>query len=1409
MGTSSSKRICLWLFCGIFLLAGYAWGAPAGFTPEASIAISFPKATFNAGEETTAYITISGKTNGATIIATITGLGIAETTVDVSNGGGSVAVTVPSIAGNYSYSASATIGGQAVLDETTITVTANHPPVATNTTATTPEDTPCQLTFSATDPDNDTLTFSSDSPYSYTPPADFNGEDIVYFTVSDGNGGIAEGTVTITVTPVNDAPVAWGGEIATNEDIPVDISLFAYDVDGDDISYTVVTAPSHGTLSTIDPDTGETSYTPTADWYGTDTFTFKVNDGLLDSDTATVTIVVNPVGDRVTLTLAKYLLADGQDSSSVSLYVVDENDDPLPNETVTLSTTGGTLTDTTLVTDANGVASTTLTSSTTVGAVSVKATIEDDEDAQTVTFFTFALQVSDAIAVPNSTPAMYAVGLGKEDEVVTVSLITTPDVDLTDASIALDWDGGNGTEDDQRTVAKDASGQSSVSVELRGSEQTVEIVVIEVTAIIADSTPLSLIDDDSYSPGKKHAVTTWTATSNTNAALKATVSPDVTAVHAMYNQFLLWSGGQAGTTPDKRIFSRNAPSKTEITVRCGESSDAVTAWVSKVNIAIAGVSDSQEDSVSATIYPNTDDDNFSATSNPPYNGSDLDETSVNYENDLVPITITVEPIGIGGTLTLTHDEKIAIYRNKDKSGTLPTGLSWNLSSLLNTDPIDDETPPAILWVEGREISALPGDQEITLSWEWGDELCDDTVKATVQARAGESEASIRVVSLGSNGEPGLEKYDPIGGMMYLALQIKLGPGERLEQSMSTVTVKAQDDYAYTGSPASFTATWNLGNASEWWELINPGTAQAQWVAASAAPNNVAGNRDGSLARIYCSMKEWDTPFTPSLPFTPPMGHNGEHTLKIVQVNGVDGDELSFQHYVVPTWQTAYQKVVPPQKAVVRNLIVTNVKTSYGTLNSNGSEDYFKYDPDPESPYNRPTISFTIEDDGAPHEYDAYILMWPTSVTGSLFQGLTTADAIAWTEDLHLSAGEYSKTWDGSYLPDTWAGYAADESPWSTYAFEVMVFEYPDQNATRNQYIDWFYLRWPYCMYITNDEHHVYRKINTAMQEVPLEDPDTGEVLIDPYSGEAIGWQLAEVSTDEELRCDYILRDYAHDQVFPNFNNSKTLTLTVIDRDFQEHPCLENVQYPAYINTFNNGSDGHGILAWGPSKDGLLGWRVVFTGEDSCWIGYRRDHQPTRLLAVNAVKGKKEYAAVFKGWISGAGTDLEWMFLRDVFSAVGYKLVDYGITDDTKEYVSYLEATQKIIEQNAYKYSAIAFLGHGDKQTKGIFYTFDKDEDGEHNAVGLWLTDLTMRRPKIGEGKFNNKNIYKPFDAVIGRFCFAGAPSSSFKNDLHYNYFEGSPIAVSMLTGIFKAAPWKYKAYVRILADKINEANEGK
>ncbi|PIQ72993.1 hypothetical protein COV86_00005, partial [Candidatus Roizmanbacteria bacterium CG11_big_fil_rev_8_21_14_0_20_35_14] len=96
----------------------------------------------------------------------------------------------------------------------------------------------------------------------------------------------------MTYNPVNDAPVANDVSISTNEDTAVEIALSGSDVDGDILTYSIVTSPSHGTLGEISGN--KVSYTPTANYNGSDSFTFKANDGTVDSNATTVSITVIP-----------------------------------------------------------------------------------------------------------------------------------------------------------------------------------------------------------------------------------------------------------------------------------------------------------------------------------------------------------------------------------------------------------------------------------------------------------------------------------------------------------------------------------------------------------------------------------------------------------------------------------------------------------------------------------------------------------------------------------------------------------------------------------------------------------------------------------------------------------------------------------------------------------------------------------------------------------------------------------------------------------------------------------------------------------------------------------------------------------------------------------------------------------
>ncbi|MBI4601842.1 MAG: tandem-95 repeat protein [Planctomycetes bacterium] len=188
-----------------------------------------------------------------------------------------------------------------------ITVAAvNDPPVASSQSGSTAEDTSLAITLTASDVEDDPLTYSvvtgpangvlSGTPPSltYTPAPDWNGSDSFTFRASDGQADSNVAVVSITVTPVNDAPVSSPQSVATPEDTPVAITLTATDADGDALVYTVVTGPANGVLSGTPP---SLTYTPGPEWSGSDGFTFKASDGLVESNVAAVSITVAAVND--------------------------------------------------------------------------------------------------------------------------------------------------------------------------------------------------------------------------------------------------------------------------------------------------------------------------------------------------------------------------------------------------------------------------------------------------------------------------------------------------------------------------------------------------------------------------------------------------------------------------------------------------------------------------------------------------------------------------------------------------------------------------------------------------------------------------------------------------------------------------------------------------------------------------------------------------------------------------------------------------------------------------------------------------------------------------------------------------------------------------------------------------------
>jgi hypothetical protein len=200
----------------------------------------------------------------------------------------------------------------------TLTVNAvNDAPLANNVAAAGEEDTVIDWTPVVSDAEGDLLTCTIVQPASngtafvapdcasgtYAPGVNFNGPDTFSYKANDSLDDSNVATVTITVNPVNDAPVADNVAAGGDEDTVIDWTPVVSDAENNSLTCTIVQPASNGTAF-VAPDCASGTYTPGLNLNGPDSFTYKANDGTVDSNVATVTLTVNAVNDPPVVTIS-------------------------------------------------------------------------------------------------------------------------------------------------------------------------------------------------------------------------------------------------------------------------------------------------------------------------------------------------------------------------------------------------------------------------------------------------------------------------------------------------------------------------------------------------------------------------------------------------------------------------------------------------------------------------------------------------------------------------------------------------------------------------------------------------------------------------------------------------------------------------------------------------------------------------------------------------------------------------------------------------------------------------------------------------------------------------------------------------------------------------------------------------
>lgn len=505
-------------------------------------------ATVNTSEDASVAVTLAGADVDGDMLAFTVATGPAHGTLSGS-APNLLYTPVPDYFGPDEFTFRANDGTTssvpAVINITVLPV--NDVPISTSQSLTADEDVPLNVVLGGNDADGDTLSFTVLAPpthgtlsgiapnLTYAPATNYNGPDSFTFVANDGHVNSAVGTINFTVRPVNDVPVASAQNATTPEDVATNILLTGSDVDGDALSYTVVTPPAHGLLSGTAPNL---IYTPATNYNGSDSFAFVANDGHISSATATVTITVSPVNDApVAQTLA--ITVSGGQPANGTLTANDLDGDLL---TFSLQTQAG---KGTAAVNASGSFTYTPQANAT-GTDSFVFRVSDGAAFATATVTVTLSLVNHAPVVQNQSVttdedvplAISLIGSDADNDPITVEIVSGPSQGTFSNGIYTPAENFNGT-DSFEFIARDGmtnSAPATVNITVNAINDSPRVTVPDTQTLIRGST----IDFDEYTFNVASPVISVSDADHDGGLMRLSISVTNGTLNLDYTEGLTW-----------------------------------------------------------------------------------------------------------------------------------------------------------------------------------------------------------------------------------------------------------------------------------------------------------------------------------------------------------------------------------------------------------------------------------------------------------------------------------------------------------------------------------------------------------------------------------------------------------------------------------------------------------------------------------------------------------------------------------------------------------------------------------------------------------------------------------------------------------------------------------------------------